>query len=72
MNNYNEPVEITCTYLNQYPFLFANNTFNSNAVNEVGGALFLDYGQALQELIGNLSISETNVTDSDNITSYLN
>jgi hypothetical protein len=44
MNNYNEPVEITCTYLNQYPFLFANNTFNSNAVNEVGGALFLDYG----------------------------
>jgi hypothetical protein len=24
--------------------LFVNNTFNSNAVNEVGGALFLDYG----------------------------
>ncbi len=52
--------------------MFVNNTFNSNTVNEVGGALYLDYGQAQQELIGNLSRSETNVTDSDNITSYLN
>ncbi len=44
LNNQNESVQIPCTYRISNPFLFVNNTFNYNTVNEVGGALYLDYG----------------------------
>ncbi len=54
------------------PFNFSNNKFVQNNADQMGGAIYLDYSHALKQLIGNLSSSETNITDPENPRVYPN
>ncbi len=55
--------DVTCLWQVQNPFYFLDNLFDSNVAVETAGAIFMDYTYAQTQVVGNLSRSETNITD---------